>query len=97
MEIYFTKEEKQEMWHLCEKIKPETVSYVIEDNNLNIHSDSSIKSGNICNIFHFVQVLIVTTWFQFVKKLLWVPMGSQIRNLWPRWPSPNVLACLEIF
>ena len=28
--------------------------------------------------------LIVTTWFQCVKKLLWVPMGSQIRHLWPK-------------
>ena len=40
--------------------------------------------------------LIVTTWFQCVKTLLWVPMGSQIRHLWPRWPSPSVLACLNL-
>ena len=40
--------------------------------------------------------LIVITWFQCVKKLLWVPMGSQIRHLWPRWPSPNILACLNL-
>ena len=23
-------------------------------------------------------------------------MGSQIRHLWPRWPSPSVLACLNL-
>ena len=40
--------------------------------------------------------IIVITWFQCVKKLLWVPMVSQIHNLWPRWPSPNVLACLKL-
>ena len=28
--------------------------------------------------------LIVITWFQCVKKLLWVPMGSQTRHLWPK-------------
>ena len=32
----------------------------------------------------------------FLKKLLRVPIGSQIRHLWPRWPSPNVLACLNL-
>ena len=40
--------------------------------------------------------LIVITWFQCVKKILWVPMGSQIRHLLPRWSSPNVLACLNL-
>ena len=40
--------------------------------------------------------LIVITWFQCVKKILWVPMGSQIHHLWPRWPSPNILACLNL-
>ena len=28
--------------------------------------------------------LIVITWFQCAKKILWVPLGSQIRHLWPR-------------
>ena len=28
----------------------------------------------------------------FLKKMLWGPMESQIRHLWLRWPSPNVLA-----
>ena len=23
-------------------------------------------------------------------------MGPQIRHLWPRWPSPNILACLNL-
>ena len=34
--------------------------------------------------------LIVITWFQCVKKLLWVPMGSQIRHLWTRWVDIDV-------
>ena len=32
----------------------------------------------------------------FLKTLLWIPMGSQIRHILPRWPSPNVLACLNL-
>ena len=50
----------------------------------------------ICALFPSISYmsnchLIVITWFQCVKKLLWVPMRSQIRHLWPRWPSPNAL------
>ena len=47
-------------------------------------------------LLHSKCQLIVTTWFQCVKKLLWIPMGSQIRHLWGRWPSPSVLACLNL-
>ena len=28
--------------------------------------------------------------------LVSVPMGSQIRHLWPGWHSPNILACLNL-
>ena len=43
---------------------------------------------------NFVQVSVIS-WFQCLKKLLRVPMGSQIRHP-PRKPSPNVLACLKL-
>ena len=36
------------------------------------------------------------TWFQCLKKIIVGAHGSQIRHLWPRWPSPNVLACLNL-
>ena len=37
------------------------------------------------------------TWFQCLKKIIVGAHGSQIRHLWPRWPSPNVLVCLLSF
>ena len=66
-------------------------------NTNTFHSFSGLLGPLYIGAVHMSRCqLIVITWFQCLKKLLWVPMGSHIRHLWPRWPSPNVLACLNL-
>ena len=59
-----------------------------------------VDSIDLANIFLSIWLWLSLVAFRLVdffsEFFLWGPMGSQIRHLWPRWPSSNVLACLNL-